>query len=148
MRRFKILGLLMASALLLSAPLLSACSVGMAVSGEEDPNLAVCKAGSTRAEIERELGYPRAINTLEDGSLECVYEYEIGNEPSAGRAVLHAGMDILTLGLWEVVGTPVEAVQGTKYEMTVVYGSDGVAQSVKTTKVSAPPPKKKDNKGP
>ena len=148
MRRFKILGLLMASALLLSAPLLSGCSVGMAVSGQEDPNLAVCKAGSTRLDIERELGAPRDTAFLEDGSLECVYEYEVGNEPSTGRAVLHGGMDILTLGLWEVVGTPIEASQGTKYEMTVVYGPDGVAQSVKTKKLEPPPPKKSDTKGP
>ncbi len=148
MRQFKVLALVMASALLLSASLVSGCSVGMAVSGSEDPNLAVCKAGSTRLDIERELGTPRDTAILEDGSLECVYEYEIGNEPSPGRAIMHGGLDVLTLGLWEIVGTPVEAAQGTKYEMTVVYGTDGVARSVKTKKVSPAPPKKSDNKGP
>jgi hypothetical protein len=30
-------------------------------------------------------------------------------------------MDVLTLGLWEVVGTPIEAFLGEKYRLTVLY---------------------------
>jgi hypothetical protein len=41
---------------------------------------------------------------------------------------MHGGMDILTLGLWELVGTPVEAVQGQEFEMTVTYGPDEKAR--------------------
>ncbi len=141
MRRATFSGLAMLCALLVSAPLLSGCSVGMAAAGTEDPNLAVCKAGSTRLDIERELGGPRDTTQLDDGSLECVYEYEVGNEPSAGRAVMHGGMDVLTLGLWEVIGTPLELAQGDKFEMTVIYGPDGVAKSVKTKKLHSSPPK-------
>ncbi len=33
-------------------------------------------------------------------------------------------MDLLTLGLWEVVGTPVEAFMGEKHEMVITYGLD------------------------
>ena len=43
-----------------------------------------------------------------------LYEYEIGNKPSAGRAIGHGVMDILTLGLWEIIGTPIEGFQGEK----------------------------------
>jgi hypothetical protein len=78
--------LLIAFFILLSL-LLSACSVGMAASGQEDSNLAVAAKGSTQLEIERELGSSRLSRQLDDGDLECVYEYHIGNEPSAGRAV-------------------------------------------------------------
>ncbi|MDJ0947146.1 MAG: hypothetical protein QNJ30_27145 [Kiloniellales bacterium] len=141
MRRVTFPGIVMLGALLLAAPLLSGCSVGMAAAGTEDPNLAVCKAGATRLDIERELGGPRDTTQHDDGSLECVYEYEIGNEPSPGRAVVHGTLDVLTFGIWELVGTPIEALQGTKYEMTVVYGPDGIAKSVKTEKLDTTPPK-------
>ena len=145
MGRNYLIRIIMIGALLVSGAGLSACSVGMAAAGKEDPNLAVCKVGSTRLDIERELGGPRDSKTLDDGSLECVYEYEVGNEPSPGRAVMHGGLDLLTLGLWEIVGTPLEAVQGTKYEMTVVYGADGTAKSVMTKKLESESSKKDED---
>lgn len=114
------------------APVLSGCSVGMAVSGKESPNLAACRVGATQAEIQAELGRPTSSRMLENGDSVCTYEYEIGNDPSAARAVLHGGMDVLTLGLWEVVGTPLEAVQGQKFEMTVTYGPDGKAKAIES----------------
>lgn len=102
----------------------------MAASGKENPNLAVCTEGSSRLEIERELGAPIRSYESDNGDLECVYEYEIGDEPSAGRAVGHATLDVLTLGIWEIVGTPTEASMGDKFELTVVYGPDGIAKEV------------------
>ena len=111
---------------------LSACSVGMAAAGKESPNLAVCQVGSDKTLIESEVGPPKMIKTFADGSTSCTYEYEVGNEPSTGRAMLNAGMDVVTLGLWEVVGTPAEALKGSKYEMIVVYGPDGKAKEIRT----------------
>lgn len=116
---------------------LPGCSVGMAASGKEEPNLAACHTGATRLEVERELGAPKSSRVFEDGSSECVYEYELGNEPSPGRAVMHGGLDVLTLGLWEVVGTPVEATMGEKYKMTVEYGADGIATAVTTQRLKS-----------
>lgn len=77
----------------------------MAVAGKEEPNLAVCRVGASQAEIQAELGRPTSVSALPDGDTSCTYEYEIGNEPSAARAVMHGGMDVLTFGLWELVGT-------------------------------------------
>jgi hypothetical protein len=104
---------------------LTACSVGMATSGQEDPELSAVQSGAKIHEVERELGRPISTKTLENGDTENLYRYELGNEPSAGRAVMHGTMDVLTLGLWELVGTPVEGSMGTEYEMTVTYGPDG-----------------------
>jgi hypothetical protein len=59
-------------------------------------------------------------------------EYQIGNEPSAGRAVGHAVMDVLTLGIWEIAGTPIEGFQGEKYRATVIYGDDDKVTGIKT----------------
>ena len=120
--------LVMAAAL----PALSACSVGMAMSGEEDPNVGVMQTGSSRLDVERELGSPHSSRVLDDGGLEAIYQYELGNEPSAGRALAHGALDVLTLGLWEVIGTPVEGIQGEEYEAVIVYNADGIVQSVAT----------------
>jgi len=63
-----------------------------------------------------------------------VYEYQIGNEPSAGRAIGHGVMDVLTLGLWKVVGTPIEGVQGETYHATITYDRDDKVVEIKTRK--------------
>jgi hypothetical protein len=97
----------------------------MATSGKEDPQLSVIRAGAKIHEVERELGRPISTKTLENGDTENVYRYELGNEPSTGRAVMHGAFDVLTLGLWEIVGTPIEGSMGTKYEMKVVYDPNG-----------------------
>ena len=85
---------------------LSGCSVGMALSGDENPDLGAIKVGSTRGEVEMHLGSPVRSSSGENGTRTDIYEYEIGNEPSAGRAVAHGFADVLTLGLWEIAGTP------------------------------------------
>jgi hypothetical protein len=115
---------------------LGGCSVGMALSGEETPDLAACRVGANRADVEVQLGQPVSVQSLPDGGQTCTYEYQVGNDPSAGRAIAHGAMDVLTLGLWEAVGTPVEAIQGQKYRMTVAYGPDGKAREITTQKIS------------
>ncbi len=122
---------------------LTGCSVGMALSGKKDPNLGVIKKGCSRGEVELQLGSPVKFVTRPDGTRVDIYEYEIGNEPSAGRAVGHAVLDLLTFGLWEVVGTPVEGFQGKKYHMTVTYDRDDYVLAINTT----PAPKKKGTDG-
>jgi hypothetical protein len=39
-------------------------------------------------------------------------------------------MDVLTLGLWEIVGTPIEGFQGETHEVTVTYDQDDTAVAV------------------
>jgi outer membrane protein assembly factor BamE (lipoprotein component of BamABCDE complex) len=112
---------------------LCSCSVGMALSGKKEPNLGAIAVGSTRGEVEMHLGSPTASTTLEDGTRVDIYEYELGNEPSAGRAVGHGIMDVLTLGIWEVVGTPIEAVQGEKKQITITYDKNNCVKSITGT---------------
>jgi hypothetical protein len=116
--------------------LLAGCSVGMALSGSEKPDLGAIKVGSSRGEVELHLGNPKSSLGLEDGQYADTYEYEIGNEPSAGRAIGHGAMDILTFGLWEVVGTPIEGVQGDRYRATITYDRDDKVVDIKTKKTS------------
>ena len=61
------------------------CSVGMAMSGKKDPDLGAVRVGATRGEIELQLGPP--VEIREEGNHRTdLYVYEIGNEPSPGRA--------------------------------------------------------------
>jgi hypothetical protein len=114
-----------------------ACSVGMAMSGSENPDLGAIRVGASRGEVELHLGSPIKTTPLPGGGRADVYQYEIGNEPSAGRAVGHGVMDVLTLGIWEVVGTPIEAVQGETYNATITYDDSDKVADIKTQRVSA-----------
>lgn len=59
-----------------------------------------------------------------------------GNAPSGGRAAMHAGLDVFTLGLWEVIGTPVEmgaaGEQHTRYIVT--YDKDNKVKDMQAIK--------------
>lgn len=105
------------------------CSVGMAMSGKKEPQLGAIRVGATRGEVEMHLGPPLEIRE-ENGNRIDLYEYEIGNEPSAGRAIGHGVMDVLTFGLWEVIGTPVEAIQGEKKRLLISYDDKNIVTNV------------------
>jgi hypothetical protein len=95
------------------------------------------KKGASRGEVEMALGQPKIIITNDDGSTSATCEYTVGNEPSAGRAVGHAVLDVVTLGIWEVVGTPVEATnQGQKIQVYVRYDQNEDVTQVQSSKKS------------
>ena len=113
----------------------SGCSIGMAMSGKKAPDLAVVKTDAYRQDIELQLGPPVQASSNDLGGVTAVYDYEVGNEPSAGRAIGHGVADLLTLGAWELVGTPVEAVQGDKYRLTIAYDKDNKAKTISSQKI-------------
>ncbi|MCP4393678.1 MAG: hypothetical protein GY804_05355 [Alphaproteobacteria bacterium] len=117
--------------------LISGCSVGMAMSGKTAPNLGAIKVGATRGEVQLHLGAPTKSNTLDNGTRVDVYEYEIGNEPSAGRAIGHAAMDVLTFGGWELIGTPIEGFQGEKYQATVSFDKNDKVINIFSSKTES-----------
>lgn len=123
--------LLPASTLILASLLLSGCSVGMALNGEETPDLTVVKQGVTKTEMDIHFGSPIKTEPLKDGSKRCIYAYKVGSESSAGRAVGHGVMDVLTLGLWEVAGTPIEGFSGDSYQLAVVFDKNDKAIDMK-----------------
>ncbi len=96
----------------LAIPLIAGCSVGMALSGKEQKDTSVLATGVSRDSVVSRLGPPQTSVTDSDGTLIDTWDIVKGNSPSAGRAVAHGAMDFLTLGLWEVIGTPVELATG------------------------------------
>ena len=117
--------------MLLASLCLAGCSVGMAMSGQPDPNIGALDVGQSRDVVILNLGQPtktlRADNTRTD-----VFVLERGNEQSVGRAAGHAVMDLLTLGIWEVVGTPIEGFAGETLTLQIEYDEEDRVRSVKT----------------
>lgn len=103
---------------------LTSCSAVMAASGKRESNVAALQKGDSKAMVMAKIGHA-PLRVAEQGirSIE-VYEIEKGNEPSVGRAITHATLDVFTLGLWELVGTPLEATAGEKQYVIVEYVND------------------------
>jgi len=102
--------------------LLTSCSVGMAVSGKENQNTSILFPGVPRTAVISRLGPPETSTLDEEGNYIESYLFVKGNEPSAGRAIGHGVMDVLTLGLWEIIGTPIELAAGSEsYTRVIIY---------------------------
>jgi len=79
-----------------------------------------------------EIGQPTATE-MRDGKKVDVFSFTQGYSKPAktARAVFHGAADLFTLGLWEIVGTPAEAVfDGTKMALEVTYGQNGRVENV------------------
>ena len=90
----------------------SGCSVYMAAKQPDQKNVELFKVGTPRSLLLAEFGLPVASEIREDGKKYEVFSFVQGYSAGAkaGRAVFHGAADVLTLGLWEVIGTPTEGV--------------------------------------
>lgn len=65
------------------------------------------------------------VAKLQTGETMESYRYQL-KRGSAGRAAMHGLLDVATLGVWEVAGTPIEATKDKKYvTITATYRPDG-----------------------
>ncbi len=113
--------------------LLAGCSVGMALSGSETPDLSIIKIGTLRDDVELHFGEPAEVEQLEGGAELATYIFEVGNDPSATRAVGHAVLDVASLGLWEAIGTPIEAYASEERKLLITYNKFDLIKSVERT---------------
>lgn len=101
---------------------LAGCSVGMAMSGQEQKDTSILFPGSPRPVVIAKIGPPETSTVNKDGSYIDSYLITKGNEPSTGRAVAHGALDIVTLGLWELIGTPMEmGASGEDVSRYIIY---------------------------
>ena len=103
---------------------LTGCSVAMALSGHTEPNFDAFELGSTRKQVEIQLGSPVASQPLENGRREDTYRYEIGNSPNGHRTIMDIYINLVTFGLWELPGTIAEAMMGHEEESKIVSGPE------------------------
>lgn len=103
---------------------LAGCSVAMALSGNPEPNFKAFEVGSSRRQVEIQLGKPVASQPLGVGKKKDTYHFEIGNSPNGHRALMNFYIDLGTIGLWELPGTIVEAMMGHEEETRIVYDAN------------------------
>ncbi len=127
----------LAFAIMLSAlPAISGCAVYMAANQPDKRDVSVLQEGTYRGKVLAELGQPVSTETR-DGQRVDVFNFVQGYSDGAkvGRAALHAAADVFTLGLWEVVGTPIEAVaDGSEVQVEVFYDAEDNVEEVKALK--------------
>ena len=109
------------------------CSVFMAAKQPDAKDTSLFKVGTPRNLLLAEFGLPTASETRDDGKKYEIYAFTQGYSAGAkaGRAVFHGTADVLTLGLWEVIGTPTEGVfNGDAMAYQVRYDDNSVVDQV------------------
>jgi hypothetical protein len=107
-------------AALLIASSITGCSVAMALHGKQEPNFEAFEEGSSRKQVEIQLGTPAFEKVLDDGKKEDTYQYELGNSPNGARATLYFYYDLATIGLAEPIFSLIELFQGHKEESRIM----------------------------
>lgn len=113
---------------------IAGCSVVMATQQPGRKDLSVLTKGVDRTRVIGELGTPLATE-VKDGKKTDVFNVRQGYSTGAkaARAIFHGVADVFTLCLWEVVGTPFEAVaSGTDVKVSVCYDTNGKVAEVIT----------------
>ena len=107
------------------------CSVFMAAKQPDTKNAELFKVGTPRSMLLAEFGLP-TVSEVRDGKKYEVFKFVQGYSTGAkvGRAMFHGVADVFTLGLWEIVGTPIEGVfSGDEMAYEVSYdGNDRIDQ--------------------
>ena len=111
---------------------LTGCSVFMAAKQPDKKDLSLMVVGTPRAMLLAEFGLPIVTEEV-DGKKQEIFKFHQGYSggAKAGRAVFHGAADVLTLGLWEIVGTPTEGVfDGNSHVYQVTYDENNRAAEV------------------
>lgn len=104
----------------------SGCAVFMAAKQPDKKNVDLFRVGTPRSMLLGEFG-PPVVSETRDGKKHEIFKFIQGYSmgAKAGRALFHGAADVMTLGLWEVVGTPTEAVfSGDEMAYEVSYDQD------------------------
>ncbi len=101
----------------------SGCSVVLATRQPPKRDMAVLNPGAPRTLVLSELGEPMWTDDATAGRTDIfVFTQGYTKGVKTARALFHGAADVLTLGLWEVVGTPVELLaDGRLIKAEVVY---------------------------
>lgn len=101
------------------------CSAVLALTSPSGPDRSIVCAGSCREAVEQHLGKPCRTEVGESGERIDVYRYKGLPTTKGKRVAVHVIADILTMGLWELHGTMLEAVsRNDDNEVLIIYGED------------------------
>jgi hypothetical protein len=111
---------------------LSGCSVFMAANQPEKRDLSILTAGTRRSEIIAEFGQPLTSRLVGMNRVDLfTFTQGYSKEVKVGRAFAHGTMDVATGGVWEIAGTPTEAMfSGKKLSYEITYDRTDRVQRV------------------
>lgn len=118
------------------AAVLSSCAVVKAVDQPDKKDLRVLNQGTERSRVIAELGRP-VDSRMKNGHREDIFTFVQGYSKANKtlRALGHGVADVYTLGLWEVIGTPIEGVNnGKKMQVVVSYNNKDRVSNVNVLK--------------
>lgn len=118
MRSFIVLGVL-----LIIFSVNNGCSVYKAANQPDKKDVYLFSGGTPRENLIAEFGSPIHSEIKDDKKVE-VYKFVQGYSSGVkgSRAFFHGAADVLTLGLWEIVGTPIEgAYSGDEMAFKVTF---------------------------
>ncbi|MEH6445206.1 MAG: hypothetical protein V7784_15030 [Oceanospirillaceae bacterium] len=121
MYQAKILSRIRLGATLIATLIMTGCAANMAANGQNGPELSLISQEKSRREVERHLGLPINILNLKGGQYIATYDVHAKTEPSLARAMGHGALDVVTLGLWEVIGGPAEMYHGRRVIVSARY---------------------------
>ena len=104
----------------------SGCSVFMAAKQPTAKNIELFKIGTPRDELIAEFGAPY-ISEENDGKQVEMFLFVQGYSKAVktSRVIFHSVADVMTFGLWEIVGIPTEmAFNGNKMAFHVSYDAN------------------------
>jgi len=105
--------------------LLSGCAVFMAANSPTEKNDNLFAIGTSRNQLIAEFGGPISSDyDRETGYKTEIFKFKQGYSTAnnVSRAVFHGLADVVTLGLWEIIATPIELiVDGTDMAFEVEF---------------------------
>ena len=120
------------AALALCACASTGCAAYRASQQPDKKDLSVLSRGTPRSRVIAELGAP--VNTdHEDGKTVDLFVFKQGYTKGVktSRALVHGAADVVTGGLWEVVGIPAEAIaDGRDVKVEVTYDERRAIESM------------------
>lgn len=109
--------------LLVTFSVSNGCSVYKAANQPDKKDVNLLSVGTPRENIIAEFGSP-IHSEVQDGKKVEIYKFIQGYSGGAKgtRAFFHGAADVMTLGLWEIVGTPIEgAYSGDEMAFKVTF---------------------------
>ena len=111
---------------------ITGCSVFMAAKQPEKKDTKMLAVGVPRAVILAEFGAP--VSTVKNGDETVdIFSFKQGYGKAAkfGRMTFHGVADVATLGLWEIIGTPVESgFDGNNIAYQITYDQNDNVKTV------------------
>ena len=105
----------------------------MAAKQPDKKDVELFAVGTPRNLLLAEFGSPTASEVRKDGKKYEIFAFTQGYSTGAkaGRAIFHGAADVLTLGIWEAIGTPTEGIfDGDKMAYQVCYNDSDIVDEV------------------